>query len=149
MTYEEQVLEFIKQTIKNTEWENKVFLVGGAVRDQVMGKPPKDLDFIVDGDISSGIDFSIWLSKKWNIFKDGSNPVIFPDYGTAKLLYDNIDIEFVAPRKEKYKSGSKKPEVTSGVLMDDVLRRDLTINTLMRNVSTNEILDLTEMEFLT
>ena len=103
MTYEEQVLEFIKQTIKNTEWENKVFLVGGAVRDQVMGKPPKDLDFIVDGDISSGIDFSIWLSKKWNIFKDGSNPVIFPDYGTAKLLYDNIDIEFVSPRKEKDK----------------------------------------------
>ncbi len=143
MTQEEQILELLKQSIKNTKWENKVFLVGGAVRDQVMGKPPKDLDFVIDGNILSGIDFSTWLAKKWGVFKDKSNPVIFPSYGTAKLSYDNVDLEFVAPRKEKYKSGSRKPEVSSGVLMDDVLRRDLTINTLMRNVSTNEILDLT------
>lgn len=143
MTQEEQILRLLQNTIKGTEWENKVFLVGGAVRDQIMGKPPKDLDFVVQGNISAGIDFSTWLAQKLKVYKEGSNPVVYPTYGTAKLLYNNTDMEFVAPRKEKYTPGSRKPQVTDGVLMDDVMRRDLTINSLMRSVSTNQILDLT------
>ena len=41
-TEEDQVLDFLKKIIKNTEWENKVLLVGGAVRDEMMGKSSKD-----------------------------------------------------------------------------------------------------------
>jgi poly(A) polymerase len=143
MTQEEQILELLKNIIKGTEWENKVFLVGGAVRDQIMGKPPKDLDFVVQGGISAGIDFSIWLAQKLKVYKEGSNPVVYSRYGTAKLSYSNTDMEFVAPRKEKYTPGSRKPQVTDGVLMDDSMRRDLTINSLMRSISTNQVLDLT------
>jgi len=143
MTQEEQILQLLQNIIKRTEWENKVFLVGGAVRDQIMGKPPKDLDFVVEGNISAGIDFSTWLAQKLKVYKEGSNPVIYPTFGTSKLSYNNIDMEFVAPRKEQYTTGSRKPQVSGGVLMDDTLRRDLTINSLLRNVSTNEVLDLT------
>lgn len=148
-TDEEYILNFLKNTIKGSKWENKIFLVGGAVRDEIMGKSPKDLDFVANGDIDTGIEFSIWLAKKINVFKEGSNPVIFPRFGTSKLSLSgnklnlpNIDLEFVAPRKEEYTSGSRKPEVSGGDLMDEVLRRDLTINSLMKNVSTDEILDL-------
>jgi putative nucleotidyltransferase with HDIG domain len=143
MTQEEQILNLLQSIIKGSEWENKVFLVGGAVRDQIMGKPPKDLDFVVQGNISAGIDFSIWLAQRLKVYKEGSNPVIYPTFGTSKLSYNSINMEFVAPRKEQYTAGSRKPQVSGGVLMDDSLRRDLTINSLMRNVSTNEVLDLT------
>lgn len=148
-TQEEQVLLFLKKLIKGTEWENKILLVGGAVRDEIMGKKPKDLDFVVNGDINAGLNFSIWLAQKMGNYKKDSNPVIYPRYGTAKLSLNHnkynlpsIDLEFVAPRKEKYTQGSRKPDVTNGDLMDETLRRDLTINSLMKNVSTGEILDL-------
>jgi poly(A) polymerase len=143
MTQEEKILDLVKRTIKGTEWENKIYLVGGAVRDQVMGGVVDDLDFVVEGNITSGVDFAEWLCKKWNVFKPNSNPVIFPKYGTANMHYNDIKLEFVAPRKEKYTEGSRKPVVSDGVLMDDAMRRDLTINSLMRNISTNQIVDLT------
>jgi poly(A) polymerase len=149
-TNEETVMKFLRDTINGTEWENKVFLAGGAVRDEIMGKTAKDLDFVVIGDLDAGINFSIWLSNKLGNFKEESNPVIYPRFGTSKLSLNNnklglppIELEFVAPRKEKYTSGSRKPDVTGGELIDDVLRRDLTINSLLKNVSTSEILDLT------
>jgi putative nucleotidyltransferase with HDIG domain len=149
-TNEEVVMKFLKNTISNTEWDNKVFLAGGAVRDEIMGKSAKDLDFVVLGDLNAGINFSIWLSEKLGNYKEGSNPVIYPKFGTSKLTLDNnqlglpkIELEFVAPRKETYTSGSRKPSVTDGKLMDDVMRRDLTINSLLKNVTNGEILDLT------
>lgn len=145
----EIIVEFIKNVIKNTEWEGKIFIAGGYVRDEIMGKKAKDLDFVVTGDIDAGIKFSIWLANHLGIYKDGSNPVIFPRYGTSKLSLGrnklklpNIDLEFVAPRKEVYTPGSRNPTVSVGTLEDDSLRRDLTINSLLKNISTGEILDV-------
>jgi len=54
----------------------------------------------------------------------------------------SIELEFVAPRKEEYTPGSRKPEVVAGKIEDDALRRDLTINSLLKNISTGEILDI-------
>lgn len=150
MTSEYKVLKFLKESVANTEWQNKIMLVGGAVRDEVMGLKPKDLDFVVDGDIDSGIEFATWLAKYMGNYKPNSNPVIYARFGTAKLSLihnkyglPNIDLEFVAPRKEEYTLGSRKPIVTQGTLKDDVFRRDQTINSLMKNISTDEIIDLT------
>ena len=49
------------------------------------------------------------------------------------------------PRTEEYEEGSRKPKVDSGSLKDDVDRRDFTTNSLLKNLSTGEILDLTGM----
>lgn len=148
-TQEDIVLDFLKKIISNTEWENKILLVGGAVRDEIMGLKPKDLDFVVNGDLDAGIKFSIWLAKKIGNYKEGSNPVVYPRFGTSKLSLNNnkfnipsIELEFVAPRREEYTPGSRKPEVTGGDLEAEVARRDLTINSLMKNISNGEILDL-------
>ena len=148
-TDEYTVLEFLKNKIQGTEWENKVFLAGGAVRDEIMGKSAKDLDFTVIGDLDAGINFATWLGKELGNFKQDSNPVIYPKFGTAKLSLNNnnqnlpsIELEFVAPRKEEYTPGSRKPEVVAGKIEDDAFRRDLTINSLLKNISTGEILDI-------
>ena len=149
-TNEDVVLDFLKNTINGTKYEGNVFLAGGAVRDSVMGKKPKDLDFVVNGDLNSGINFSVWLANIIGNYKEGSNPVVYPRFGTSKLSLNgnkfnlpNIELEFVAPRTEKYSTGSRKPDVGNGTLKDDVFRRDLSINSLLQNVSTGEILDLT------
>lgn len=148
-TDEYTVLEYLKNKIKGTRWENKVFLAGGAVRDEIMGKTPKDLDFTVLGTLDAGIDFASWLAVRIGVYKKDSNPVIYPKFGTAKLsLNDNnqnlpsLELEFVAPRKEIYDENSRKPKVFSGNIEDDALRRDLTINSLLKNISTGEILDI-------
>lgn len=149
-TQEEIVLSFLKDKINATNWQGKILLVGGAVRDEIMGLKPKDLDFVVNGDLNSGIEFSEWLAKELGNYKFGSNPVVYPRFGTSKLSLvgnkfnlPNIELEFVAPRTEKYTPGSRKPDVAGGNLQDEVARRDLTINSLLKNISTGEILDLT------
>lgn len=149
-TQEDVVLEFLKNTINGTEYEGRLLLAGGAVRDEIMGLKPKDLDFLVNGDLNSGIDFSIWLANKLGNYKEGSNPVIYPRFGTSKLTLNNnkfnlppLELEFVAPRTEKYTAGSRKPDVGNGTLKDDVFRRDYSVNSLLKNISTGEVLDLT------
>lgn len=147
-------LEFLKKLIKGTEYDGNVYLAGGAVRDQLMGKDPKDLDLVIDGNsINAGIEFAKWATIKMNNYKSDSNPIVFPTFGTAKFELRNqkvngidlsdVEIEVVAPRKEKYTDGSRKPDVSAGKLKDDVFRRDLTVNSLLKNISTGEILDLT------
>ncbi len=150
---EEVALDYLKQLVKSGPFKNRVFLVGGAVRDMILGSTPKDLDVVVTGDINAGMEFAEWATQKMGNFSNGSNPVLFPTYGTAKFILrgivhngfnlSDIDIESVATRKEKYVSGSRKPEVTSGTLKDDSYRRDLTINSLMLDLTTGEILDIT------
>ena len=44
---EKALEDFIKKTIQGTEWDGKVFIAGGYVRDEFMGKDPKDLDILV------------------------------------------------------------------------------------------------------
>lgn len=148
-------LEFLSNLVKKGPFANKVFLAGGAPRDMQLGADPKDLDVVVKGGITAGIDFANWATKELGNFKEGSNPVVYPTYGTAKFTLrgvtykghdlSEIDIECVAPRKEKYTPGNRKPEVSGGELEDDVKRRDFTVNSLLHDLTTGETLDLTGM----
>lgn len=152
---ETAALEFLSNLVKNGPFKNKVFLAGGSPRDMQLGMKPKDLDVVVKGGISAGIDFATWAAKEIGNYKEGSNPVVFPTYGTAKFTLQGIrykghdlsdvDVEAVAPRKEKYTPGSRKPEVSGGELEDDVQRRDFTVNSLLHDLTTGETLDLTGM----
>lgn len=145
-------VEFLKNLIAETEFENKVYIAGGAVRDELMGKPIKDIDLVVDMP-DGGLKFAKWATKKMGNFKETANPVVFPTYGTAKfnlrgITYkgedlSDIDIETVAPRSEEYTPGSRKPTVKGASLKADAERRDLTANSLFKNISTGEIIDLT------
>lgn len=148
-------LDFLSGLVKKGPFKGKVFLAGGAPRDMQMGLDPKDLDVLVTGGPSAGLDFAIWATKEIGNYKEGSNPVIFPKFFTAKFTLkgvthngvdlSDVDVEAVAPRKEKYTPGSRKPEVSAGDIGDDVKRRDFTANSLLHDLSTGETLDLTGM----
>ena len=138
-------MTLLRETLRGSEFEHDVYLAGGAVRDGILNMPVKDLDFVVaNHGLTGGIDCAAFIAQKLGNFKQDSNPVIFPTYGTAKLVLPNgMDVEFVAPRKEKYVSESRKPEVFEGTLYDDAVRRDFTMNALFTRLSDNQLLDLT------
>ena len=147
--------DFISQMVKKSKWKGKVYAAGGWPRDEMMGLDPHDLDLVVSMTTNGGIKFAEWLTKKLGIYKKNTNPVIFPKFGTAAFKlrginhkgYDlsNIEIEVVMTRKEQYHTGNRKPDVSPGTLKDDVERRDFTTNSLLKDLSTGEILDLTGM----
>lgn len=149
----ETAIQYLQHIIKNTKWENKIFLAGGAVRDTLLNISPKDIDIVVIGDGSAGIDFSIWATKLMRNFKENSNPVVYPKFFTSKFTLKNViyngtdlsdvEIEAVSPRSEEYEVGSRKPEVSASTLSADAFRRDTTFNSLFKNISTGEILDYT------
>ena len=143
MEIKNKIIKAISKSIKGTEYENKVFVVGGFVRDLIMGKDPKDIDLLIDGDINAGagITFAEWFCKKENIFKKDSNPLVYGLYGTAMFQFMGEKIECVAPRSEKYQNDSRKPVVSSCTLEDDCFRRDFTVNSLFINISNNELVD--------
>lgn len=145
------LLDFLSTQVKTSPFKGKVFIAGGYVRDKLLGKPSKDIDLVVTSD-DGGIAFATWLTKKLGIHS-ASNPVVYPRFGTAKfnlrgithkgVSLGDIDIESVMTRKETYTDGSRKPDVAYGTLEQDAERRDFTVNSLMQDLTTGEILDPT------
>ncbi len=101
----------------------RAYVIGGYVRDRILGRPSKDIDVVVEGD---GPELARRVGARV-----GSKPAIFARFGTAMIhSKQGEEIEFVGARKESYSADSRKPQVSEGTLRDDQLRRDFTINAL-------------------
>jgi len=109
--------------------EQKVYLVGGFVRDKILKRDKNEIDFLITG---SGIDFVNEFAKRLGIEK----VTVFKNFGTAHFYHSGFNLEFVSARKESYRKNSRNPIITLGSFEDDIKRRDFTINTLA--VSLNE-----------
>ncbi|HPW64146.1 MAG TPA: HD domain-containing protein [Cyclobacteriaceae bacterium] len=99
------------------------YVVGGYVRDLLLNRPNKDLDFVCLG---SGIRLAEQVAKELG----GVQVTVFKNFGTAMLKLEDRELEFVGARKESYREDSRKPIVEDGTLEEDQLRRDFTINAM-------------------
>lgn len=101
----------------------EIFAVGGFVRDKLLDKKVKDIDFTVIGD---AVKFAKIVAKEFGV----REPVLFEKFGTAMVPYRGYQLDFVTARAESYEIQSRKPKVWEGALDDDLARRDFTVNAL-------------------
>jgi putative nucleotidyltransferase with HDIG domain len=118
---EQAIFKTIQQASQKLGYES--FIVGGFVRDLILGRPNKDLDFVCLG---SGIDLAEAVAKQLG----HAQVTVFKNFGTAMIRHGDYDLEFVGARKESYRQESRKPIVEDGTLADDQNRRDFTINAM-------------------
>ena len=130
-SYNKKILESIKLdvfeiiSVEADKLKLETYVVGGYIRDLILNKKlKKDIDIMCVG---SGIDLAIQVQKRIN---PNMKVNIFKRYGTAMINYENYQIEFVGSRRESYSKDSRNPNVEYGSFIDDMLRRDFTINTL-------------------
>jgi poly(A) polymerase len=117
--------------------DRECYVVGGYVRDLLLERQSKDIDFVTVG---SGIEVAKAVSK----LLKGSHLSVFKNFGTAQVKSRSVELEFVGARKESYHRESRKPIVEDGTLDDDLARRDFTINALAASVnagSFGEVID--------
>ena len=134
-SHKEQVI-FQKIAKAASELGLPSFLIGGFVRDKIIGRSTKDADIVCLGD---GIVLAHAVAEKFH-----PKPYVsfFKNYGTAQIKIDGFEIEFVGARKESYNYESRNPDVQPGTLEDDQNRRDFTINALAISLNENDFTNL-------
>ena len=99
-----------------------VYLVGGPVRDWLIGWQVRDLDFVVEGDAPSLAQI---LAQR-----TAGRVIVHNRFGTATVELEGARIDLVTARKEVYPVPGALPEVEPSSLEDDLARRDFTINAM-------------------
>lgn len=108
-----------------------VYLIGGFVRDLILGVRNLDLDIVVEGD---GIKFAEILSEKLDAALTRHKR-----FGTATVtLKKHLKIDVATARKEYYPHPAQLPEVACGILKDDLLRRDFSINAMAISLNKHD-----------
>ncbi|GAA5029587.1 tRNA nucleotidyltransferase [Marivirga lumbricoides] len=132
----DKIFEIVKQCASDLGIE--AYVVGGFVRDLILKRPSKDVDFVCVG---SGIALAKKVASTLNANKSVQ---VFKNFGTASITHKDFNYEFVGARKESYQRDSRKPIVEDGTLEDDQNRRDFTINALaisLNGSSYGELID--------
>ena len=128
---EQPIFQLIQKVASNQNIE--VYIVGGFVRDLILGYESKDIDILVVG---NGIEFARSVA---DAMQPSPKVSVYKTFGTASLKYnDNWKLEFVGARKESYHKDSRKPDVEPGTLEDDLKRRDFTINAMAISLNVND-----------
>jgi poly(A) polymerase len=124
---EKHILETIGKVADTLSLE--AYVIGGYVRDKILGRPNKDIDIVC---IGSGIQLA---EAAANLLSPRPNVVVYARFGTAMFKHQDFEVEFVGARKESYRQDSRKPAVENGSLEDDQNRRDFTINAMAMQIN--------------
>jgi len=116
----------------------KAYLVGGFVRDLLLGVDNLDLDIALEGD---GIKFAEAFAKSMQ-----AQAICHKRFGTAKInITPQLKVDIASTRKESYPHPASLPLVERGMLEDDLIRRDFTINTLAISLNRRDFGRLLDM----
>ena len=131
------ILETAKIAAKLGKKEKmKVYIVGGVVRDIILGKKIQDIDLMVEGD---GILFAKKLANIICVKKI----VPYEKFGTALIPNKLFQIEVASSRSESYDSISRSPSVVKDAsIKEDLKRRDFTINAMAMDISEENFGDV-------
>jgi tRNA nucleotidyltransferase (CCA-adding enzyme) len=126
-----QLLELVQDISEQAaKQEQKIYLVGGVVRDLLLGYPNFDLDLVVEGD-------AVKLAQQ--LAETGQAKLLAHHrFGTAKLRYENFTLDLATARKETYAKPGALPTVTPGTIKDDLIRRDFSINAMAISLAAND-----------
>ncbi len=139
INFTDKIQNVINIIISNLpEYKDKIYLVGGSVRDIILGFDIYDLDFVTEED-----PFAI--TRKLQETGFGNNVTDHYKYGNSFIDIENLSLEFTRARLEGYDENSRFPHIFPGTVEEDAERRDFTINTLMVNVydKNYKVLDFT------
>jgi putative nucleotidyltransferase with HDIG domain len=114
----------------------EAYLVGGFVRDRLLGAPGRDIDVVVVGEGAAPLLDRLSTGFGW------SRPKLLERFGTLHTRGDGFVVEAVRARRERYDPESRKPDVEPGTLAEDIWRRDFTVNALCQEF-TGRVIDLT------
>jgi len=106
----------------------QAWVVGGYVRDKLLGRPHPNPDVVVEG------GDALQVAMRFAELAGAEPPVTFERYGTAQVTLPGHLVEFVSARAESYSPDSRKPDVRPATLEEDLRRRDFTINTLLMDL---------------
>jgi tRNA nucleotidyltransferase (CCA-adding enzyme) len=126
--------ELLAQTIRRDD----IALVGGAVRDLLLGHWPRELDVTVAGDsaaLANAIAASISPSER--PYGHAVEPVLHERFGTASVVWAYGRIDIAELRTETYATPGALPEVRPAGVQEDLARRDFTINAISLPLSGN------------
>lgn len=113
----------------------ELYVVGGAVRDTLLGNPIKDYDLATDA-LPNVVETML---QKVGIKTIGTGAA----FGVINAYIDDEEYEIATFRADSKESDGRRPDsVTFTDIATDVLRRDLTINALFYDIATGEIVDL-------
>lgn len=118
----DKVFHLMGEVADNLGYE--CYVVGGWVRDLLLGRHSEDIDVVVVG---SGIEMARAVAEK---FDNKCSLAVYKNFGTAQVKKGRLELEFVGARKESYHHESRKPIVEDGTLNDDQKRRDFTVNAM-------------------
>jgi tRNA nucleotidyltransferase (CCA-adding enzyme) len=126
-----QLLQLVKEISgQAANSGQRVYLVGGVVRDLLLGYSNFDLDLAAEGD-------AVKLAQQ---VAETSQAKLLAHhrFGTAKLRYDNFTLDLATARKETYARPGVLPAVTPGTIKDDLIRRDFSINAMAISLAPDD-----------
>src|SRR4051794_16296755 len=120
--------------LKAIEGEPNVYVVGGAVRDALLSRPPKELDLVVEGD-------AIPVARRAAKRIDGSL-VVHDRFKTATITADGVSFDLASARQERYPRPGALPDVTLGAtITEDLARRDFTVNAIAVDLARDRAIE--------
>lgn len=126
---EPRLLELLRRSAADSS--SRAWIVGGYVRDKLLGRPHPNPDVVVEG------GDSLAVARRFAELAGAPPPVTFERFGTAQVTLPGRLVEFVTARSESYAPGSRKPDVRPAALDEDLRRRDFTVNTLLMDLDGN------------